>query len=151
MNTLSNPQQPHTILTEAPLSFLVESHPLGNVPAGLYSFIKGCDMELGQQINGAFFKPVSGIYKITNLYNGRCYIGQSSCVQHRFVAHVLDLEKSKHHSKSLQEDWNRYGAGSFVFELLECVEGFPARTKRETEIIDSFQMRGREIYNSQNH
>lgn len=44
MNTLPISQQNHTIFTEAPLSFLVESHPLGNVPAGLYLFPKGCEM-----------------------------------------------------------------------------------------------------------
>ena len=62
---------------------------------------------------------VCGIYKIQNTENGRMYIGQSKDVRSRFNSHRLELCKNKHHNRYLQAAWNKYGASSFEFSLVE--------------------------------
>lgn len=33
--------------------------------------------------------------------------------------HIYDLDRNKHHSKELQEDWNKYGFINFSFDILD--------------------------------
>lgn len=61
----------------------------------------------------------SGIYKITNIVNNRCYIGSSVQIGIRFQQHKSRLKKDKHHSQYLQRAWNLHGESSFIFEILE--------------------------------
>lgn len=63
----------------------------------------------------------SGIYEIVNTANGRRYIGSAANFEGRFAAHRTGLRKGTHHSRYLQQAWNKYGAGSFEFRrLLIC-------------------------------
>ena len=59
-----------------------------------------------------------GIYKITNLINGRFYIGQSKNIERRFYDH-----RSKGHSRNtsmkLRRDVQKYGKDNFSFEIIE--------------------------------
>jgi group I intron endonuclease len=62
-----------------------------------------------------------GIYKITNIINGDCYIGSSVNIKERFYRHKKDLKKGKHHSIILQRAYKKYGKENFIFEVLtEC-------------------------------
>lgn len=63
----------------------------------------------------------TGIYRIRNLQNNKCYIGSAAAsggINGRWSDHRLDLNKNQHHSKYLQRAWNKYGAENFVFEVL---------------------------------
>jgi|GEM_PF-6752912 len=60
-----------------------------------------------------------GIYKITNLINGKCYIGQSVNVEGRLRHHRIMLESDSHWNKHLQYSVNKYGLDNFKFELIE--------------------------------
>lgn len=60
----------------------------------------------------------SGIYKITNVVNNKCYIGSAVNFNRRWYLHKTELRKNKHHSKHLQHAWNKYGEESFKFEVL---------------------------------
>lgn len=60
----------------------------------------------------------SGIYKITCISNGLCYIGQSKDVLKRIKGHVSDLRKGRHHNKRLQRSYNKYGANNFAFRVV---------------------------------
>jgi group I intron endonuclease len=60
-----------------------------------------------------------GIYKITNLINKKFYIGSSSNISRRWVNHKCNLNRKDHHNKHLQRAWDKYGKGSFSFEILE--------------------------------
>ena len=62
---------------------------------------------------------MSGIYKITNLFNGSFYIGSSSDIERRFAQHFNDLRKNKHHSILLQRSVNKYGLENFIFEIID--------------------------------
>lgn len=65
---------------------------------------------------------MSAIYKITNLVNGKFYIGSSVRVRIRFYEHRHDLRKGIHHCEHLQRAWDKYGAESFRFEVVETIE-----------------------------
>lgn len=78
---------------------------------------------------------VSGIYKIINTQNGKCYIGSSNNISKRWYEHRRDLGHNVHANKYLQCAWNKYGEKAFRFEILE--ECSPEmRLEREQEYLD---------------
>lgn len=64
----------------------------------------------------------SGIYAITNIVNGNRYIGSSANISQRWSGHKRALCKNTHHSRHLQNAWNKYGADSFEFSVIEYCE-----------------------------
>ena len=64
----------------------------------------------------------SGIYKITNIINGKMYIGLTKNLKRRFNWHKYHLRKNKHENCHLQHAWNKYGENSFSFSILEECE-----------------------------
>ena len=62
---------------------------------------------------------MTGIYKITNIITGKCYIGSASDFHERWIRHTNLLNKNKHHSIKLQNSWNKYGEYNFIFEIIE--------------------------------
>ena len=63
-------------------------------------------------------RPLSGIYKITNQLNGKCYVGQSKNVYEREVEHFTALRRKRHPNKQMQKDWNKSNRG-FRFDVIE--------------------------------
>ena len=68
-----------------------------------------------------------GIYKITNLINNKCYIGQSTQVEQRLKTHrSLGLTKNKNrrgYNLPLYQAIRKYGIQNFSFEVLcECAK-----------------------------
>ncbi len=55
-----------------------------------------------------------GIYKIENLLNGKCYIGQSIEIEHRFSKH-----KSAKDDFYIHRAIRKYGIKNFSFEIIE--------------------------------
>lgn len=71
---------------------------------------------------------ITGVYTITNMRNGKLYVGSSSRnVFERFGKHRRLLLLNKHTNSYLQRAWNKYNK-CFKFELLEvcskekCIE-----------------------------
>lgn len=60
----------------------------------------------------------SGLYKITNIINGKFYIGSSNHIEHRISRHKASLRYNKHRNNHLQSAWNKYGENAFHFEML---------------------------------
>lgn len=60
----------------------------------------------------------AGIYKITNVVNGKCYIGSSINIKSRFGAHRCELNGNRHSNSHFQNAWNKYRENSFIFEVL---------------------------------
>ena len=58
-----------------------------------------------------------GIYKITNLLNGKCYIGQSIHIERRWAEHLQPSADSV-----IAMAIKKYGRENFSFEVLEEVE-----------------------------
>lgn len=69
------------------------------------------------------------IYKITNIINDKCYIGQTKDYIKRFSAHKNALRKNKHDNPHLQSAWNKYGEENFSFDILEYTEDYNDREK----------------------
>jgi group I intron endonuclease len=61
------------------------------------------------------------IYRITNMANGKYYIGSAESFARREWQHKYDLRKGIHKNPRLQAAWNKYGADMFVFEIIEKV------------------------------
>ena len=64
----------------------------------------------------------SGVYKIENIQNQKCYIGSSKDIGKRFKEHLFHLNRGTHHSPKLQNSWNKYGEEAFVFKILFICE-----------------------------
>lgn len=60
----------------------------------------------------------AGIYAIA-LDDGRMYIGSAVHIRARWSVHVHNLDRNKHHSRRLQNVWNKYGNEEFTFCILE--------------------------------
>jgi len=72
----------------------------------------------------------SGIYKIKNIINNKCYIGSSYDVEKRLKIHKSKLRKGLNTVK-LQNAWNKAGEENFIFEFLEAVEVNELKNKEQ--------------------
>ena len=79
------------------------------------------------------------IYKITNLINGKCYIGQTTNSKRRFAEHKAKgygLEKNK----ILYYAFDKYGIENFSFEVIESqIENYNEREIYWIRYYDSFE------------
>ena len=62
---------------------------------------------------------ICGVYKITNTVNGKIYVGSSKDIKSRWYQHRNRLNENKHGNAYLQNAWNKHGAKSFKFEVIE--------------------------------
>jgi len=63
------------------------------------------------------------IYVITNLVNGKQYVGQSIEPNHRFISHI-SRAKTNADNTIIHSAINKYGAENFTMEILEWTEGY---------------------------
>jgi group I intron endonuclease len=59
------------------------------------------------------------IYRITNMANGKYYIGSADSFARREWQHKYDLKRGVHKNPRLQAAWDKYGPDMFVFEIVE--------------------------------
>lgn len=59
-----------------------------------------------------------GIYKITNIVNGKFYIGSAVNLRQRRNGHRYSFKKNTHYNKYFQRSYNKYGKESFTFNIL---------------------------------
>ena len=91
-------------------------------------------------------RKFSGVYKITNIANGKVYIGSSLHIRSRWKEHFNKLCLGKHHSSHLQRAWDLYGAENFIFEILEYVEPNKSLLKKhEQEWMNKLQSYNKEF------
>lgn len=62
---------------------------------------------------------VCGVYILTNLINGKRYIGSSKNIGQRLWKHRSLLRHNKHENQHLQNAWNKYGENNFIYGIVE--------------------------------
>lgn len=82
----------------------------------------------------------SGVYKIENLVNGKCYIGSTKDFRERRHRHKINLENNRHINPHLQSAYNKYGKENFMFEVVEYVKGESNLLKREQHYLDNLSL-----------
>jgi hypothetical protein len=90
-------------------------------------------------------KNTSGIYLITNLINGKVYVGSSVDIRKRMNAHKSHLNNNKHDNPYLQKSWNKYGSENFTFTVLEVFPDRQNLLNREQYWMDNYQSYNNEI------
>lgn len=80
-----------------------------------------------------------GIYRILCTENNKSYIGSTwKSFKSRWKQHLQKLNNNKHHSKELQNAWNKYGSDFFSCEILEVVEDEDILLEREAFFIEKY-------------
>ena len=79
----------------------------------------------------------SGIYVIHNTKTGQVYIGQTVDLRRRWLSHKSTLACNRHTNKHLQRAWNKYGANTFKFKVLEHCD-IEQLDQREQHFLDVY-------------
>jgi hypothetical protein len=66
--------------------------------------------------------PPMGVYVIRNLVNHRVLVGASLNVEGALNRHRFELRMKAHRNKRLLEDWLRWGADKFCFEVIDTLK-----------------------------
>jgi predicted GIY-YIG superfamily endonuclease len=81
----------------------------------------------------------SGIYKITNVNNGKVYIGRASNIEKRWQEHKEALTAGTHHSYKLQECYNSLeNKDDLKYEIIEEVAYENERVVKEQYYMDKY-------------
>jgi group I intron endonuclease len=72
-----------------------------------------------------------GVYKITNLINGKIYIGSTKNIHIRKNEHFSSLKSGRHVNKELQDDFNSQNGEGFDFKFIEEVKKVKDLISRE--------------------
>lgn len=89
----------------------------------------------------------SGIYKIYFAETpDKVYVGSSKDCETRKKQHLKHLRKSTHDNRQLQFAFNKYGIGSYAFEIIEEVE-VASLIQKEKYYYELLKSDGKELYN----
>ncbi len=87
----------------------------------------------------------TGVYIITNIINGKIYVGSSSySIGNRLTVHKRLLRQNKHENSYLQFSYNKYKEDSFEFKILELCERDEC-IEREQYWIDYYKSYKRDL------
>lgn len=70
------------------------------------------------------FKNQGGIYKITNIVNGKCYIGRTSDFYRRSHHYIYDFNnrRSRQINEYMLRSMTKYGLDKFIFSVIEICD-----------------------------
>jgi hypothetical protein len=101
--------------------------------------------------------PLTGVFQIVNLRNGRSFIGKSNDVDAALSRHRKELREGAHRNAQLQKDWRDFGEVGFRFVILATLapkEGPGIDAARELDALedlwlDKLQPYGTKGYNGE--
>lgn len=76
----------------------------------------------------------AGVYQIRNTVNGKVFIGSAMDLRGIINSQKFQLSAGNHVNKSLQRDWNEYGADKFAFEISDELEQTAGQTSSRDEL-----------------
>jgi len=80
-----------------------------------------------------------GVYRILNIVNGKVYYCSTYRFKKRFDGHFAQLEAGTHGNTYLLNEYRKYGASNFIFEVVEAVENdAKKRLAVEQTYLDKF-------------
>ena len=81
------------------------------------------------------------IYKITNMINGKMYIGKTShsTIEERMKEHLLDSRRDRCAKRPLYDAFSKYGEENFKIEMIEKVNNDQDACVREMYWIDYYR------------
>ena len=66
--------------------------------------------------------PPMGIYQISNLVNGKIFIGSSKNLHGKFNSYKFQLKIGSHMNRELQKDYTHFGEENFSFKVVDYLE-----------------------------
>jgi hypothetical protein len=66
--------------------------------------------------------PQAGIFRITNMANGKMLIGKGLNVQGMLNGQQAQLRWGSHRNHDLQQDWKHYGAKQFTCDVVDYLD-----------------------------
>ena len=92
-------------------------------------------------MNNVFEKNFRGIYIIKSLISDKVYVGKFSKISFEKRKNIYEsyLRRNKHHSKKLQNFFNKYGFDFLKFEILEIVPD--SLSESELNDLESFYIK----------
>lgn len=80
------------------------------------------------------------IYEIVNTKNNKRYIGQTTQTSSvRWSDHKYDLNTNRHDNPHLQNAWNKYGAKTFIFQVLSEAGNMKELNELEIHYINTYR------------
>jgi len=83
------------------------------------------------------------LYKITNTFNGKIYIGQSVNPRSRWYGHKKEAEREVPRMV-IARAIKKYGSSGFLFELIACCSNQEDTNEIETELVRQYDSRNSE-------
>lgn len=85
---------------------------------------KGDDMDRQRELKKAYKQTIQpmGIMQIKNEANGKVFIVSSLNLNGVANKHRFQLRMGSHINRELQQDWDKYGAENFSFEIIDRLE-----------------------------
>lgn len=80
-----------------------------------------------------------GVYIIRNTVTRKYYLGSTVNLIARWNLHRHELRNNKHHSRKLQNSWNKHGESKFVFAVVKRTVTLEDARKLEQSYLDKYQ------------